>query len=115
MEMGEKRMIARADVRLALRKLQNPDRFFKEGVFKLCKEVYGDEREELVSATEMECTDYFEEGVDELYKALTGKRIGEKLTYRDASALAKWWNTHHVGGHHEIVKRDDKFYDVVRK
>lgn len=107
-------MIARADVRMALRKLQNPDRFFKEGVFKLCKEVYGDERDERASATEMECSDYFEEGVDELYKALVGKKIGEKLTHQDASALTNWWNTHDVN-HYEIVKRDDKFYDVVRK
>jgi len=67
-------MIARADVRMALRKLQNPDRFFKEGVFKLCKEIYSDEREEKASATEMECSDYFEEGVDELYTALVGKK-----------------------------------------
>ena len=61
-------MIARADVRLALRKLENPDRFLKEGVYHLCKQVYVG----IGEGTEMNCSDYFEEGVDELYKALVG-------------------------------------------
>lgn len=107
-------MIKRDDVKNALNKIGSHERFFKEGRYLLCKEIYGDERDEKASATEMECTDYFEEGVDELYKALTGKMIGEKLTYHDASALKNWWKTHDVNDY-EIVKRDDKFYDVVRR
>jgi hypothetical protein len=75
MEMGGKEMIARADVRLALRKLENPERFFKEGVYHLCKQVYVG----IGEGTEMNCSDYFEEGVDELHKAINGKTIGEKL------------------------------------
>lgn len=112
-------MIARADVRLALRKLQNPERFFKEGVFKLCKEVYyGDERENQVNATEMECTDYFEDGVTELFKALdavqSGKVIMNKVSKNDARMLVKWWDDHTLH-QHQAVGRPDGYYDVIRR
>ena len=72
-------MIKKDVLQTALMIIGNQDRFLKKGRYLLCKEVYGDEREESASATEMECTDYFEEGVDELYNAI--KKIEEKQSH----------------------------------
>jgi len=75
-------MITKDELRSGLQKISQHDRFFKEGRFLLCKEVYGDERDERASAMEMECTDYFDEGVDALYKALNEEGpawLSEKL------------------------------------
>jgi len=117
--------VDKEDLVHALRKIASHDRFYgsvhwkvKEGRFLLCKEVYGDERDERTSATEMDCDNYFDDGANALYDALSetqsGKIIMDKVSKNDARMLVKWWNDHTLYQHY-AVGRPDQFYDVVRR
>jgi len=73
--------ISKEDLKKALDKIGQYDRFWQPGRFRLCRQVYNEDMNEKDDTTsvEWECDDYFEEGVDELYKALNeNKKICDR-------------------------------------
>lgn len=72
-------MTSREDLKKALEKIGRGTRFPRPGQFFLCKKVYGDDGGGDAISAQWECSDYFEEGVNELYKALNeGKSSCDK-------------------------------------